>query len=414
MTIPGRIPPDSMPDTVLVRVHARTDVGRSREHNEDAYLVADLTTGLSTLTSELATHAVGGRGTVLMVADGLGGAAAGEVASRLAVDTVLDTLRAHTAGVSVMEAERFARGLRLAAEQANARIHAYAHDNPEHRGLGTTATIAGILGDHVYVAQVGDSRAYLVRNGVARQITKDQSLTQRLVDVGELTPEEAERSERRNIILQALGPEPLVKIDLTHQQLNRGDTLILCTDGLSGLLSPERIAELVSMHSDLDALCDALVDEANARGGPDNITVVAARVDGPGLAPAGNGDAVGHHVLRLPGDEPGSAELLAQRRAERDREKRDGAAGGARRGARSGDATDAHRPDLMSCLLLALLVTSLLAATIVFVVRRVRGSGEAAHAPSAAAPAHTADSARAPAAAHGADTPTPPPRAQQP
>ena len=99
--------------------------------------------------------------------------------------------------------------------------------------MGTTATVAGVLGDTLYLAQVGDSRAYLVRNGVARQITKDQSLMQKLIEAGELTEEEAEQSERRNIILQALGPEPTIKVDLTHQSVRRGDTLVLCSDGLS-------------------------------------------------------------------------------------------------------------------------------------------------------------------------------------
>src|SRR5690606_25070852 len=140
----------------------------------------------------------------------------------------------------------FARALREAAEEANRRIHLCATEHPEYRGMGTTATIAGLLGDTLYLAQVGDSRAYLVRNGRALQITKDQSLLQRLVEAGELTAEEAERSARRNIILQALGPEASVVIDLTHQQVRRGDVLILCSDGLSGLVKAEEIEQMVA------------------------------------------------------------------------------------------------------------------------------------------------------------------------
>ena len=155
-------------------------------------------------------------------------------------------LRAQWRSAPERNAEAFARAIKSAAESANAKIFAYAVEHPESRGLGTTATIAGLLGDTLYLAQVGDSRAYLVRNGVALQITKDQSLMQRLIEAGELTPEEAERSERRNIILQALGPEPTVKIDLTYQKVRRGDTLVLCTDGLSGLVRKDEIAEMLA------------------------------------------------------------------------------------------------------------------------------------------------------------------------
>ena len=148
--------------------------------------------------------------------------------------------------------------------------------------MGTTATIAGLLGDTLYLAQVGDSRAYLVRDGVAQQITKDQSLMQKLVEAGELTEEEAELSERRNIILQALGPEPLVKVDLTHQQVRRGDVLVLCSDGLSGPVRTTDIARVVEEEPDLVNVCKKLIDLANEAGGPDNITVIAVRFDGAG------------------------------------------------------------------------------------------------------------------------------------
>ncbi|HEY2377533.1 MAG TPA: hypothetical protein VGH98_16255, partial [Gemmatimonadaceae bacterium] len=178
---------------------------------------------------------------------------------------------------------------------------AYAVEHPESRGLGTTATIAGLLGDTLYLAQVGDSRAYLVRKGVALQITKDQSLMQRLIEAGELTPEEAERSERRNIILQALGPEPSVKIDLTYQKVRKGDTLVLCTDGLSGLVRKDEIAEILQeSNDDLLTACRELIDRANENGGPDNITVIAARFDGSRLNPPGTADEVGHRVFPLP------------------------------------------------------------------------------------------------------------------
>jgi protein phosphatase len=286
---------------VIVNVFGRTDVGRVRDHNEDAFLVADLSADNASLQPEVRTHLLGERGTLFMVADGLGGAAAGEIASELAINTVYEELRDRWASTDHKDAETFARALKAAAEAANSRIFAYAGEHPEHRGLGTTATVAGLLRDTLYLVQVGDSRAYLVREGVARQITKDQSLMQRLIEAGELTPEEAERSERRNIILQALGPEPTVKIDLTYQKVRRGDVLVLCTDGLSGLVKKDEIAEIVSEHDDLITTCKELIDRANENGGPDNITVIAARFDGPGLEPAEAEDPVGHAPFPLPG-----------------------------------------------------------------------------------------------------------------
>ena len=296
-------PPRAVPTPrVTVHVFGRTDVGRTREHNEDAFVVADLTTDNATLQPEVRTHVSGERGSLFMVADGMGGAAAGEIASAMAVDIVLEELRARWIAASAAEPETFALALREATDAANTRIHQFAQAHPEHRGMGTTATIAGLLGDTLYLAQVGDSRAYLIRDGVARQITKDQSLMQKLVEAGEITPEEAERSDRRNIILQALGPEPRIRIDLTSQPVRRGDTLVLCSDGLSGVVKPEEIAAVVREERDLVSVCKRLIDMANAGGGPDNITVVTARFEGDSLGVAGTNDEIGHRAFLL-GDE---------------------------------------------------------------------------------------------------------------
>jgi protein phosphatase len=165
--------------------------------------------------------------------------------------------------------------------------------------MGTTTTAVGVFADHLFLTQVGDSRAYLIRQGRAVQLTKDQSLMQRLVEAGELTEEEAAKSERRNIILQALGPDPRVKVDLTHQELRRGDILVLCSDGLSGLVKKEEIAELAGRERDLQVACDQLVALANERGGPDNITVILARFDGDRLRPPEPSAEVGHQVYPL-------------------------------------------------------------------------------------------------------------------
>jgi len=285
--------------SVRVSVFGKTDLGRTRDHNEDTFLVADLSTGNASLQPEVRNHQIGPRGSLFMVADGMGGAAAGELASAMAADVIhrhMATAWAHDGNPA---ASRFAFRMREAVELANAEIYGYAREHPEVRGMGTTVTAAGIFGHDLYLAQIGDSRAYLVRGTEAIQLTKDQSLMQRLVDAGELTETEAEQSERRNIILQALGPDPRVKVDLTHQPVRRGDTLILCSDGLSGLVRREEFAELAQQHRDPQALCAALIDLANERGGPDNITVITARFEGEGLPEAAGEDGVGYQSYRI-------------------------------------------------------------------------------------------------------------------
>jgi protein phosphatase len=284
---------------ITIRVYAKSDLGKARDHNEDNYLVADLSRRDCTAPMAEREYELGDRGLLLVVADGMGGAAAGELASEMATDTIYKELLGSWLREDEATGQRFALRLKEAVETANQQIHEYAKAHPENRGMGTTATAVGILGDHLYLTQVGDSRAYLVRDGAAHQLTKDQSLMQRLVEAGELTEEEAAQSERRNIILQALGPDAKVKVDLTHQEIRRGDTLVLCSDGLSGQVKKEEIARLVTATRDLTAVCDRLVALANERGGPDNITVVVARLDGDGLRTAARAEEVGHQVFPL-------------------------------------------------------------------------------------------------------------------
>src|SRR2546428_1540288 len=284
---------------IKVQVFGKTDLGKTRDHNEDCFLVADLTRGERSLPPTVREHEIGERGALVVVADGMGGAAAGELASQMATDTIFDQMEKMWGTEKELTPQRFAYRLKEAVEVANGQIHAHAKAHPEVRGMGTTTTAAGVLVDHVYITQVGDSRVYLIRNGVAYQLTKDQSLMQRLVEAGELTEEEAARSERRNIILQALGPDPKVKVDLTHQEIRRGDVLVLCSDGLSGQVKKEEIAEIVNSERDLQAACDRLIALANQRGGPDNITVIIARFDGEGLRSAGGEGEVGHQLYPL-------------------------------------------------------------------------------------------------------------------
>ncbi|HEV8178462.1 MAG TPA: Stp1/IreP family PP2C-type Ser/Thr phosphatase [Gemmatimonadales bacterium] len=283
---------------VRVSVFGKTDLGRTRDHNEDTFLVADLSTGNASLQPEVRHHEIGARGSLFMVADGMGGAAAGELASAMAADLIYRHLATAWATDTDSSPDRFAHRLREAVELANRQLYTYAREHPDVRGMGTTVTAAGMFGNDLYLTQIGDSRAYLVRGTEAVQLTKDQSLMQRLVDAGELTADEAEQSERRNIILQALGPDPRVKVDLTHQPIRRGDILILCSDGLSGVVRKEEFARMANEHRDLPALCSALIDLANERGGPDNITVVVARFEGEGLPEANGTDGVGHQAYQ--------------------------------------------------------------------------------------------------------------------
>ena len=313
--LPSGHSPHSRRGQIVVHVFGKTDVGRTREHNEDSFVVADLSTGNATLQPEVRVHNAGPRGSLFMVADGMGGAAAGEIASAMATEEVLAQMqRLWVEGVD-RSPSAFARALKQAAKAANTRINSYAAAHPEHRGMGTTATICGLLYDTVYLAQIGDSRGYIVRDGVGIQITKDQSLMQKLVEAGELTEEEAEHSERRNIILQALGPEAAIKVDLTHQPLRRGDTLVLCSDGLSTQINRDKIAEIVSADKDLMKTCKSLIDAANAAGGPDNITVIVARFEGEGLPEADDDDeeddeaVVRHRTFPL--DDTGAVAVVA-------------------------------------------------------------------------------------------------------
>ncbi len=288
-----------MSGPVTVDVFGRTDVGKARDHNEDSFLVADLTTRTASLHPEVREHEVGRRGSLFMVADGMGGAAAGEVASEMATTTVYNHMVTQWGNDQEVTEQRFAYRLKEAVELANQQIHEYAKAHLEVPGMGTTTTADGVFEGALYLTQIGDSRGYLLRQGRVAQITKNQSLMQRLVDAGELTEEEAAVSERRNIILQALGPDPHVKVDLTRQELRKGDMLVMCSDDVSGLVKKEEILSTVTQATDLVAACKELIDLANSRGGPDNITCIVARFGGGGLPAPDGTEPLGHQVYPL-------------------------------------------------------------------------------------------------------------------
>ncbi|MDX1494870.1 MAG: protein phosphatase 2C domain-containing protein [Longimicrobiales bacterium] len=285
-----------------ITVCGRTDRGVTRSDNQDCFLVLDLGNPDSALApqGDGSSPDVGSleftldrRGAVLLVADGMGGRAGGARASSLAIESVRDAMVGDGDGeeADAPTARDFARRLKRSLELANAAIHEGGRQGP-HAGMGSTATLAGLLGDSVFVAQVGDSRAYLVRARHVGRLTRDQSLLPDLIDSGVLSEEDARTAAGRNMILQALGPTPSVEPAVTYHPLRRGDVLLLCSDGLSGVVDDDEIQSAVSEATDCASLCSSLVDLANERGGPDNITVVAAKVEGDGLDEASDAEGI--------------------------------------------------------------------------------------------------------------------------
>jgi PPM family protein phosphatase len=234
---------------------AQTDTGRQRRDNEDSAYA---------------------RAPVFVVADGMGGAQAGEVASKIAVEVFEQGLP--DGGTA---AERLA----TRAREANQRIHDLSKTHRERAGMGTTLTAAYLDDSELAIAHVGDSRAYLFRDGELKRLTRDHSLVESLIDAGKLTEEQAAEHPQRSIITRALGPEPTVEVDTWTYPVRPGDVLLLCSDGLTSMLSEQRVAEILASTDELSHAAQALIDQANAAGGRDNITVVLFRLEevGAGL-----------------------------------------------------------------------------------------------------------------------------------
>ena len=228
---------------------AKTDTGRQRRENEDSALA---------------------QAPVFVVADGMGGAQAGEVASQIAVEAFAQALPA-----SGTPEQR----LVTRVQEANRRIFDVSRAEQERAGMGTTLTAAYLDDSNLTIAHVGDSRAYLFRDGSLQRLTQDHSLVDELVRRGKLTEEQAAEHPQRSIITRALGPEPDVEVDTWTYPVRAGDVLLLCSDGLTSMVSEERMEEILASSDSLGAAAQALIDEANAAGGRDNITVVLFRIE---------------------------------------------------------------------------------------------------------------------------------------
>lgn len=288
---------DEASSKIQLRLFGRTDVGQVREHNEDNFIVADLTKNQRGVMDPERNVPLGSRGMVLGVCDGMGGAAAGEVASQLAVDIIFQKM---VGGDAPSSRDDLASRLVQAIEAAGLRIFSEAKLDRTRRGMGTTSTVAALVDDHLFIGQVGDSRAYILRGDKLVQATRDQSLVNQLIEAGQLTEEEAETFEHNNIILQALGTSDSVQVDLTFVELKRGDTLLLCSDGLSGMVRNEEIREVLRAVDDPHEACKVLIDRANQAGGHDNVTVVISKFLGEGLEAPTQDDIAGLRYRKYP------------------------------------------------------------------------------------------------------------------
>jgi protein phosphatase len=250
-----------------VRFSGDTHVGMKRDHNEDSFYLP--------INERLA-----------IVADGMGGHAAGEVASRLAVDTVVGYFLAtqHTQPLtwpfkvdrdSKLDINRMVIGIKL----ANQAIFDASEKAMESHGMGTTLVAALFLDKRLIIGHVGDSRLYRIREGIIEQLTEDHSLLNDYVRMKHLTEEEIDKFPHKNVIVRALGMKSTVEVDVIQDTPRIGDLYVLCSDGLSGMVPDDKIVSLVEEQSDLDLLCEHLITEANMAGGQDNITVVCARIE---------------------------------------------------------------------------------------------------------------------------------------
>jgi serine/threonine protein phosphatase PrpC len=231
----------------VVEHAALSDVGREREGNEDSFL---------------------DQPPLFVVADGMGGAEAGEVASQ----TVVEVFGEAAAAGDLPD------GLEATVQAANARIYAMAKENPERTGMGCTTTASFVSGGRLTVAHVGDSRLYRLRGGEFEQLTDDHSLVGGLVRLGQLTPEEAETHPQRSVILRAVGVEAQVEVDILQHELEAGDLYMACSDGLTGMVRDVVITETLGLFPNLPQAAEMLIELANAAGGRDNITVVLFRI----------------------------------------------------------------------------------------------------------------------------------------
>lgn len=235
---------------------SKTDSGRSRDNNQDRYFI-DEKMGL------------------FIIADGMGGHQAGEVASEIAVNTIAYFLIKNSkANNSIIY-----QTIQQAFQEANNKIYTCATSDPDLNGMCTTAVVALYYKNRILIAHVGDSRAYLIRSGRLKRLTQDHSLVEELLRQGDLTAEESRNHHLRHVVTKVLGSEQPVEPEIISMALIEGDFLLLCTDGLTDMVTDEEIRDIILKNDKLGAICDGLVSSANEKGGKDNITVLLIRFE---------------------------------------------------------------------------------------------------------------------------------------
>ncbi len=272
---------------LTVSSHGLSDTGRMRKTNEDCFVIAELARSLRihhTNLPQTQTNYSCNRGYVFLVADGVGGNTAGEIASGLSVTTIeeflLNTLRRFS-NLQASEEQNALRELQNALYQADSRIFEETEHHPEWRGMGTTLTMAFIVNWRLFVAHAGDSRCYLHSGGKLRCLTQDHTMTAEMIRRGILKAENEANHPFRHVVTNILGgSERGVRAELHSLDIHPGDVLLLCSDGLTEMVSEDRITAILQANTDLHNACQALITEANEQGGRDNITVIVARMDG--------------------------------------------------------------------------------------------------------------------------------------
>jgi protein phosphatase len=262
-----------------------TDKGRMRDTNQDQFLIADLRKSLELHRTSLDlkdhTRLFGvSHGKLLLVADGMGGHAGGERASTLAVDTLAMYVLNSQRWLYRLEEggeEDFVDDLKVGLKRCQDSVEAEGESTPRRRGMGTTLTMAYVIWPRVYVVHAGDSRCYLSRDSKLWQITKDHTMAQEFVDAGVLSPVEAEESRWSHTLWNSIGGPDEVQPEVHKAELLVGDSLLLCSDGLTKHVADEQIQERLGGDETAESACQSLVDAANQAGGSDNITVVVAR-----------------------------------------------------------------------------------------------------------------------------------------
>ena len=271
-----------------IEISARgvTDLGRVRKNNEDNLSVCDLSGGHSVTGACALDRAMGPLGIMFVLAAGMGGPACGEMASGICAQMLPARVAAGARRFGQMGPAELGSSLEEAFIATTRTILQASRAQTGCHGMGSTATVAALCGPYLLVAQVGDSRAYLLRNGNLVQLTRDQTFLNYLVDMGAIEPSAAGGDDpRRSILVQAMGTTEEIHMALTGTELRQKDRLLICCDGLYSMVRPEKLLEIVSRDADLSGCCQALIEAANGQGGNDNITAILVEFSGDGLLP---------------------------------------------------------------------------------------------------------------------------------